>query len=304
MYPRIVSAFAIVLMTVVFASGEGLAQESCQSLANDARAECYADETEHHASVAEAAAERAIVAAAEGDIEAAKAAEHESAMALNSAAMASMSAVSSDSLSAAAKRAKLEYERADNAVERAIDAVAEIDTERADTERAERLALIERAFGEGGVFAAGPFGYNAGDEMPAPMEPTTEMDMFTGGVYAGINPAGLSLVIVSPPEGWHTLAVMGTRETGVCGIALGRIIQGSSPVAETHVQRLEDRLSEKYGHYDQKEDNITAWLVYGASIFAIALTTTSNPASNATLLEVTYEFSNIGECLEKANSGL
>lgn len=254
MSARIMGAFAII-MTVAFAwPGEvraqaktaaqaqaeaerlraGAAQRSCQILANDAQAECYADEAEQHASVAEAAAERAIAFAREGDIEAAKAAWDESTNARNEALYARNSADLSNPHSAAAERAKLEYERAHNAFERAGDAVTEI-----DTEGAERLALIERVWDAG---RAGPFGYKAGDEMP-PIDGATNN--------------GFPFARVPTPERFDSLAVFGTKRVGICWIRATKRIENDDPSGtqiKGTVEVLERAIANKYGKPSRRID--------------------------------------------------
>ena len=90
-------------------------------------------------------------------------------------------------------------------------------------------------FAIAGMAQAGPFGYDAGDEMP-PID-----DINDGGIpYAEVSP---------PPPTFDSLTVYGTEKTGICEIRVTRWIPNDSTDIRmtSSINGLEEVLSEKYG---------------------------------------------------------
>lgn len=106
-----------------------------------------------------------------------------------------------------------------------------------------RVFAIMLAFAIAETAHAGPFGYNAGDEMP----PTE-----------GTNPLGLGIAEVPAPAGFDGLVVFGTEKTGICGVSVVRVIEQGANNPDTvdmAVQQLENVLSREYGSYIMSADS-------------------------------------------------
>lgn len=164
-----------------------------------------------------------------------------------------------------------------------------------------RVFAIMLAFAIAGTALAGPFGYNAGDEMP-PAE--------------GTNPIGLDVAEVPAPAGFDGLVVFGTEKTGICGVSVVRVIEQGANNPDTvdmAVQQLENVLSREYGSYIMSEDSdVMMWVVEDddSDVFGISLSTRTWTALDAgiaadhVLIEIHYELTNKGECVAEANAGL
>ena len=166
-----------------------------------------------------------------------------------------------------------------------------------------------------GTANAGPFGYNAGDEMP----PTV-----------GTNNDGLSFGIVSPPPaGFDSLAVYGTEKTGICMIRVVRLIESDPTGREikASMENAERALSNKYGEPITRVDNLipgalydeprefmmslaqdereyrVEWKVDKGDISGIGLSAHGRNASDGYYI-IEYQFTNYDECMVEVNSGL
>lgn len=167
-----------------------------------------------------------------------------------------------------------------------------------------RIAAAIAAMMIAGTANAGPFGYNAGDEMPPAMEP--EARAAFGLAYSmlpatGITNGGLPYVVVAPPEGFHSLIVAGTKRTGICMLRVFRLISNPQEL-ESSTQAIENALRRKYGPHSNKLYGSTNWLVTDGDIAAISLTTKKEDVMAVIAIE--YALSNITECLVEVNSGL
>ena len=155
-----------------------------------------------------------------------------------------------------------------------------------------------------GTANAGPFGYDAGDEMPPAMEPTVEMDIWLGGRgYTGTNDDGMQYVMVSPPAGFHTLAVVGMEKTGICVLSVGRIIELSQD-AEIHGEQIENVLRDKYGQHSIEQDDMTIWKFSRKDRDFDAIIMRKIEEYFVTVISISYVLPNFQECLAEVNSAL
>ena len=163
------------------------------------------------------------------------------------------------------------------------------------------FAIILVLFGLVGTAQAGPFGYNAGDEMPP---------------IVGTNPLGLGVAEVPAPAGFDGLAVYGTEKMGICGVSVMRLIEqgvNNPDTVDVAVQQLENVLSREYGSYAMfEESDGMVWAVTDddSDVVAIHLSTRTWTSLNAgvaadhVIIEIHYELTNKEECVAEVNAGL
>ena len=166
-----------------------------------------------------------------------------------------------------------------------------------------------------GTANAGPFGYNAGDEMP----PNDKINN-DGLPFAGVFP---------PPAGFDGFTVYGTEKTGICMIRVYRSIENDPAGREIKggMANVERALSNKYGEpaarinelipgalYDEPREFMMSlaqgereyyihWYVDMGDIEEIFLYAQGDNATGG-YYAIEYVLINYNECLAEVNSGL
>ena len=245
MQPIMQTAFAVFLAVAVLAGGSAYAEDGTRGYA-ESRAMWVSQAAEAAGRAADARAETE-AAAAEGNIEAAAAAMRKARAAASLAATRGEKAslYTMDGDTEAAGRGLLEAERAAEAAEAAEAAAVRAFGKQAVEAAIEAAVAAERteaseAAAEAG--RAGPFGYNAGDEMP-PID--------------GITNDGFPFARVPAPERFDSLAVFGTEKAGICWIRATKRIENVDPSGNQikgAMEALERAISKKYGKPSRRID--------------------------------------------------